>query len=511
MQVNSSNVALQLTAFVAGASVMVLELVGIRMFAPFLGTSIIVWTCMIGIVMASLSVGYVLGGRMSNKTTSIHTLGYNMILAGGLTLLLTLIHEGVLVTLNELFLVTNAAILASIILFGPVNILFGTISPLAVQLYFNANKHAGSSAGTIYACSTIGSIAGTFGAGLVLIPLFGTFEILIAITCTLLLLGSALLLFKAPKSNIWAFPLVVLICCGLWMHKETLKTKTEIPIFSALISDTNTLYNRIRIWETDYYGTPVRVFMDWQSTMYTDPKRANELAIDYTRYYRLAEYFNPEFTTALAIGGAGYTFPRYFQYAYPDKYIDVVEIDPGMLPLAQKHFGFTAGPKFTNITEDARTYLNRTDKKYGAIYGDAFSKDSVVPFHLTTQEAMQTMYDALTDNGVLIMNVIAGTTGRNGEFFQMQYHTMNSVFPQVYALEVTPGSTTQNIMLIGLKSTQRPSFQAKDPVLQSYLNNLYTKRVEENIILTDNYAPVEYALLPVMKCLRDTNRKESCY
>ncbi len=42
---------LEIIVFLCGAVVMVLELVGSRMLAPFLGTSIYVWTGLIGIIL----------------------------------------------------------------------------------------------------------------------------------------------------------------------------------------------------------------------------------------------------------------------------------------------------------------------------------------------------------------------------------------------------------------------------------------------------------------------------
>jgi predicted membrane-bound spermidine synthase len=50
-----------------GLGIMALELVGARMIAPFLGASIIVWTSLIGVIMAALAVGYYAGGRISSK------------------------------------------------------------------------------------------------------------------------------------------------------------------------------------------------------------------------------------------------------------------------------------------------------------------------------------------------------------------------------------------------------------------------------------------------------------
>jgi len=54
---------LELTVFLCGASLMILELAGSRVLAPYIGTSTIVWTSLIGIILGALSLGYYVGGN----------------------------------------------------------------------------------------------------------------------------------------------------------------------------------------------------------------------------------------------------------------------------------------------------------------------------------------------------------------------------------------------------------------------------------------------------------------
>src|SRR5688500_20195711 len=55
--------ALETTVFVCGAVVMIYEIIGSRIVAPFIGTSTYVWTSLIGVILAALSLGYWSGGR----------------------------------------------------------------------------------------------------------------------------------------------------------------------------------------------------------------------------------------------------------------------------------------------------------------------------------------------------------------------------------------------------------------------------------------------------------------
>jgi predicted membrane-bound spermidine synthase len=58
---------LYLTVFMTGASVMVIELLGTRLIAPFYGASLYVWTSLISVTMIALAIGYFVGGRWADR------------------------------------------------------------------------------------------------------------------------------------------------------------------------------------------------------------------------------------------------------------------------------------------------------------------------------------------------------------------------------------------------------------------------------------------------------------
>ncbi len=58
---------LEMIVFLCGASLMILELAGSRVLAPYIGTSTIVWTSLIGIILAFLSLGYWWGGKIADR------------------------------------------------------------------------------------------------------------------------------------------------------------------------------------------------------------------------------------------------------------------------------------------------------------------------------------------------------------------------------------------------------------------------------------------------------------
>jgi len=161
---------LELIVFVCGAMVMVFELVGSRVVAPYVGTSTFVWTNLIGVILASLSLGYYLGGKMADKNPKIEVLAW-IIFSSSILIVFTWLFKDLIMTYSG-FIVDNRlrALLSAIILFVPASLFLGMVSPYAFKLKLSSLKHSGETAGTLYALSTLGSIVGTFLAGFYLIP-----------------------------------------------------------------------------------------------------------------------------------------------------------------------------------------------------------------------------------------------------------------------------------------------------------------------------------------------------
>lgn len=202
-------------------------------------------------------------------------------------------------------------------------------------------------------------------------------------------------------------------------------------------------------------------------------------------------------------GGAGYSFPKDYLAKYPKAKLDVVEIDPGVTELAKKYFALEDHPNLTIYHEDGRVFLNQNTKKYDAIFGDAFSSWYLVPYQLTTREAVQKEYDSLTESGVVILNIISSLEGEMSDFLRAEYRTYKEVFPQVYILPVGHphnASRIQNITLVALKSSIPPLWTSKDPEINEYLSHRWEKAILVDLpVLTDDYAPVDHYIGKFLK------------
>lgn len=191
---------LEIIVFICGAVVMAFEIVGSRMLGPYVGTSIFIWTGIIGVILLCLSLGYYYGGKIADKKPEFKLLAIIILFAGLFIGISTLIKDGLLGMLLTAFSnVKLISLLASFILFSIPSVLLGMVSPFAARLKIKTLHKSGSAVGTLYAISTLGSITGTFLAGFYLIPSFGVTSILYLLSILLVL--SAILLFFIYKNN----------------------------------------------------------------------------------------------------------------------------------------------------------------------------------------------------------------------------------------------------------------------------------------------------------------------
>lgn len=478
--------------FACGAVVMIYELIGSRIVAPFVGTSTYVWTSLIGVILAALSLGYWLGGRIADRRPEPNILAVIVFVAGGLVSITILLHELVLAFIASAETrLEIKAVLASLFLFAPASVALGMVTPYATRLRIASVDSSGRTVGRLYALSTIGSILGTFSAGFLLIPFVGSVRTLYLIAGVLI--GSALLTAFLPASRV-TIGVVVVFVLGIAVNELNTAYMRE----THGLYDIDTQYNRIRVFDTTdpKSARPIRVMTtdpySTQSAMFLDD---DDLVFDYLKYYHLVRHYRPQFEHVLMIGGAGYAYPKDFLKTYRDARMDVVEIDPKMTELARQHFRLKDSERLQIFREDGRVFLNNAPSaKYDAVLMDAFTSLFSVPYQLTTVEAARQIERVLDDEGVVIFNLGASLRGRGSYFLQAELATYRSVFPQVAVFKVNPeysDDRLQNVIIIARKVSGAAA-DTQDPQIKGFLRNEYRGEIPMLSILTDDLAPVEY-------------------
>jgi spermidine synthase len=236
-----------------------------------------------------------------------------------------------------------------------------------------------------------------------------------------------------------------------------------------------------------------------------------ELVFPYTRYFALGWTFNHNISKVLFVGGGGFSGPKKFLRDYPMAEVDVVEIDPDVILAARRYFHVNETPRLTVYNQDGRTYLTHTQTKYDLIVLDAYTK-TYVPFHLLTREFFELLYDRLTEDGVIVSNLIASFVGDTSDLFWAEYKTVEGVFPSLYVFRTSERGSgwVQNIMLVATKNdeiitsdeiarrgAEVPSVDSAE--LEGFAKDLWDEIPDTGDLplLTDDYSPVEMLINPM--------------
>jgi len=419
---------LECSSFIAGALGMIIELVAARILSPYLGNSNLIWTCIIGMMLAFMSIGYYIGGKLADKKPNQNILSLFILNAALFISLIPIIEVSIIKQLASYSTMINPSIIAiicSTITFGLPSLFLAIVSPFAVKLKEKNESDIGKVSGKMSALSTIGSIFGTFLAGFVLIPKIGVKNIILLTTIITFLLSFILYTEKDWKYTLKSL-ITLLALIGIILLGRNIFNKSNPDI----ILDTDSEYSRIWIRKfnrnnNEYYT--LEADKGYESIATKD----GNLYSDYMNYYNLFDYYQNKTENVLMIGGAAYVYPTYFLNNFSSNNIDVVEIDPKMTQLAEKYFNLDKNNNRLKIYhQDGRTYLNHPQKTYDCILIDAF-KGINAPFHLATYEAMVNAKKALNDDGIVITNIASSLTGEDSKFIQYEYATYKKVFDEV--------------------------------------------------------------------------------
>ena len=480
--------------FAAGVASMAMEIVAGRMVTPAFGGSVFTWGSIIGVFLAALSLGYVVGGRYAHEYASRSALVVVLAAATVSVALIAVGGDAVVASFATLPLPDRyAPILPVTALFGPLTVLIGLISPFAAEL--SDAESTGGASGRVYAVGTIGSIVGAFGATFVLIPALPV--PVIGILLGGLLVAGALSLAERSPEAVASLGLAIVILAGAGTVAVY-----GVPVGGDVVVDTQTAYADLRVVDdrgvrTMYVGGVP------QSATYVDGREG--YVFDYAKYAHTPLLFQNDTERALFIGGGGFTIPQRYHEEYPDVTVDTVELDPEVVRVAKEHFGLTEGPRMNVHVGDGREYLGETDRTYDVIVLDAFRADKV-PFHLTTREFMQLVHSKLDDDGVLVANVITARAGDGSAFGRAMVKTMNDTFPRTYQFPTSGTPALQNIELVATRSDERygredlRALAAEKDVGVDLSGTFRLMRPARDVrtgdvdVLTDDYAPVDSLL-----------------
>ena len=382
--------------FCAGAGSLATEIGAARLLAPYYGSSTIVWANVIGLVLASLSLGYWLGGRLADRRPEPRLLG-GIVLAGAVLIAVVPFAAGPFldVSVKGLDQVSAGAAIGSffavLALFAPPVTLLGMVAPFAVRLAIDDVREAGSVAGRLYALSTVGSLLGTFLSALVLIPAIGTRRTLLAAAVVVALPGAALL------GRRW---LVVAAAIAALLAVPTGAVRAE----PGLIYEQESHYQFIHV--TERHGVR-RLYLNEGLAVHSIWRRDAVLTGgEWDTYLAVPPLLGRPLRRVAILGNAGGTTARALGVFYSQARVDGVELDPAVTAVGRRFFGLDDNPRLHVITADARPFLRSTHSRYDLIVIDAY-RPPYVPFYLATREFFRLARSRLAPGGAIVLNVAA--------------------------------------------------------------------------------------------------------
>lgn len=491
--------------FVSGGVLLSLEIIGSRLLAPYFGNSVYVWGSLIGVFLAALSVGYAAGGRLADRHPSPNAFLGAVFLGGLLTVPIPWIASAVLGTIAFVDFGPHLnPLVAAIALFVVPSIVIGTVSPFAVRLRTRELDTVGRTAGSLYAVSTVGSIAGTLLTSFVLVDHIGVRAIIT--WGGIVLMTTAAVGWLASKRTraaaLGAAPALVLAVCAL-----------RSPVGAApstVVYAKDSVYHRITVSDV---GRVRFLKLDDRVHGGLDRDDVRRAVFPYSDYLHLPMVFvaSPRRVTLIGLGAG--TVPARYVADYPNVTMNVAEIDREVVLATERWFDVRAGERLSIAARDGRVHLRELREPQDIILLDAYLIDSL-PVHLATRELFALARSRLAPGGAVGSNVIGALEGPRSRLFRSIYKTMRDVFRTVYvfAAPVTHGEgelvrqTVRNLIVVATDAApldagdihRRASSLLADGTVKidrfdEAARRLYDGAVfvDDVPVLTDDFAPVD--------------------
>ncbi|MFT5441472.1 MAG: putative membrane-bound spermidine synthase [Myxococcota bacterium] len=475
--------------FLTGASTLAMELLASRILTPYFGVSLFIWSGILSITLIALSLGYILGGRMTTiapeaRSRSLDSLFLLMPTVSGIAIFTScLLYPKFFHTLGSASLVLGAYTACVALIFFPL-VAVSAMNPLliAIQSERQTKGTAGgdSGSGLVFFVSTVGSVIGVSLTAFVFIPNLTNFNsllILSAILSGVSLLGAltSAALQPSEKKQLLALSLVgILLAMGLLASASSYLKKDEAITFGdgswKLEREYTSLFGNTKILSfgpapgsqdaeaVDSYGT--LYYADGITMNIINAAGHSVTPFTYALEF-LTMGLRPNAERVLMLGlGAGIIPMRLNDKGVT---VDVVEINPSSLEAAEDFFHFDAS-KVKVVETDARTYVRNCPSPYDVVLIDMSHGDGL-PEYLLSIEFFADVRRCLTPDGMIVFNTFAAT-----EHLDAYYHvvkTVNAVFPELlmYHDGLDDGKESISIYLAAMQTPHSGAFMLPSEVI----------------------------------------------
>ena len=490
------------TEFFAGMSVMAVELGASRLLAPYFSSSQIVWTIIIGTIMAAMALGNLYGGRRADREKTPDRLYRRILIAAVWIGAIPAVGRYVVIALGGLvvFLASGsylilAAFASCLVLFVFPLFLLGTVTPSLAKHAVSSLSESGSTVGRLNAANTIGSIIGTFVPTFVSIPAVGTSVTFLIFAGILLVIAGIYEIVYRKKFRQTAVGILLFVLCALSGHSSHFAFWTD-----ALAYEGESIYNYLQVYETDEEVVLSTNTLFGVQSVYRKDENLSGMYYDYVLGAPyMAGVKEKENLKVLILGMGTGTFASQCLRYFDNVTVEGVEIDGKITDLARTYFSLPEEAAVT--TGDGRAFLEMTDSVYDVILVDAY-QDITIPFQMSTEEFFRLVKKHLVPDGVMAVNMNMKSDAEDGINAYLS-DTIAAVFPEVYLFDVRGYTNrllfaSENDGMINRLMTDLQLEKSETEIQADSLNSLMNvlkeglvKYRSTGLILTDDKAPVE--------------------
>lgn len=468
---------------------MIVEILGAKMLAPYVGTSHFVWTAQIAITLVALAVGYYAGGWMVDRSSRLGRLYWCILIAAFYLCLTVLMVEPLAYWCLKFRLALGSLLASSILFFVPLSLL-AMVGPFFIRALTVSVTSVGGNVGRLTAISTLGSFAGTILIGYVLIPFLPN-SMTMYLTAALLLAVSIGYFLGWARKDAAAPATAALVALVVGFGGSYLEQKPHFKRVEEL-ARRNSDFGLLQVLQ-EKNGSRRYYLNDYLTQNTYDRIDKQSISMFTYMLHGLARAYTARIDHVLCIGLGVGIVPM--EFAREGARVDVVEINPAVVPLARQYFDLQ--PERLNIFfGDGRYFVNCCSNRYDTVILDAFLGDSC-PSHLMTREAFSGILRILKPGGTLVINTFADPDPGRDYMAASLDKTLRSVFPSLRIHNRGTGNTlfvasTQPSLTI----VNRPDFARVHRSclreVQAAFDSLRETDPAHGRVLTDDYNPVEF-------------------
>ncbi|MCA1781501.1 MAG: fused MFS/spermidine synthase [Dermatophilaceae bacterium] len=476
--------------FGASGAVLVMEIVALRLLAPYLGLTLETSTLVIGLALAAIAFGSWVGGIWADRVDPRKVLAPLLAISAAAVAATPFLVRGSAVVADGAFLLLAAA--ATIMVPGA---LLSAVTPMVTKLMLTSLGLTGTIVGRLSGIGTVGAIAGTVVTGFVLISR-------VPITWIMVGLGIALLVAAVAVAvrigNTGPSHLAGGAAAALVLGAATVVTPSGC--------DTETIYHCASVVPDEARDGGYTLELDGLRHSYVDLQDPTHLEFEYVRAIAAGIDATHPVGRPLqvhSIGAGGLTLPRYLAQTRPGTSGTVSEVDPGVVRIDEEELALPADLDLDVRVEDGRIGLRTlATGENDVVIGDAFGGMSV-PWHLTTRETLAHVDRVLAGDGIYLVNLIDyGPLA----FARAQLATLRDVYPHVALAWHGSGGN-----LVAAVSRSPIDVAAWDAGMRSrgltwtvLSGAALDEWIGDAAVLTDDYAPVDQLLTPYVAPVRRT-------